>query len=94
MRHATRGTPQGGVISPLLWLLVVNDILLEIEASRLVKIVAYADDVILLSLGLFTITISSCFGKALSRLSNWATSCGLGYLTKVSGTLEIHSRRT
>ena len=76
-RSVNRGTPQGGVISPLLWLLVVNDILFKIESMR-IKAVAYADDVVILSSGLFTTTISERIGCALKVLSNWASNCGLG----------------
>ncbi len=81
------------MLSPLLWLLVVNDILLEIEATRLVKIVAYADDVVLLSSGLFTPTISACVGKALRRLHNWANHCGLG-VNPDKTELVLFTRRT
>lgn len=41
---ATRGCPQGGVISPLLWLLVVNSLLKELTQPGL-TVVGYADDV-------------------------------------------------
>ena len=47
LRYASRGTSQGGVISPLLWLLVVNEILLDLVKSR-IKVVASADDVVIL----------------------------------------------
>ena len=75
-RSVNRGTPQGGVISPLLWLLVVNDILLKIESMR-IKAVAYADDVVILSSRLFTTTISEPIGW-LKSLANWTSNCGLG----------------
>ena len=35
-----RGTPQGGVLSPLLWLLVVNKILKILESHH-IKAIAY-----------------------------------------------------
>ena len=42
-RRVFRGTPQGGVISPTLWILALNEILLDLERIG-VKTVAYADD--------------------------------------------------
>ena len=76
-RFVSRGTPQGGVISPLLWLLVINDVLLDLKDSG-VKVVAYADDVVMLATGFCTNTISKKLELALSRLSDWANRCGLG----------------
>lgn len=45
----TKGTvdsecPQGGVISPLLWFLVVNDLLLELTRQGCL-VILYADDI-------------------------------------------------
>jgi RNA-directed DNA polymerase len=39
----TRGCPQGGVLSPLLWSLVVDDLLVKLN-SRGYYAQAYADD--------------------------------------------------
>ena len=76
-RKATRGTPQGGVISPLLWLLVVNTILLDLKNTG-VKTVAYADDVVILARGKYPVTLSEITTRALRSLSNWAHQWGLG----------------
>jgi len=39
-RNVSRGTPQGGVLSPLLWVLVVNKLLSLLEETG-TKVVAY-----------------------------------------------------
>ena len=70
-KRITRGTPQGGVISPLLWNLVINEILFELKQGG-TKAVAYADDVVLLVRGKFLPTISEIMEGSLRRLSRWA----------------------
>jgi ribonuclease HI len=77
VRYTVRGTPQGGVLSPLLWLLVINEVLLKLEADRF-NVVAYADDVVILCSGLFPSTISDRVNKALRLVEKWANSNGLG----------------
>ncbi|XP_065367256.1 uncharacterized protein LOC135960009 [Calliphora vicina] len=76
-RRVTRGTPQGGELSPLLWLLAVNSILRTFE-SKGKKIVAYADDVVILIKGKFLSTISDIMQESLGDLSSWAKTNGLG----------------
>ena len=46
-RKVNRGTPQGEVISPFLWVTVVND-LLKLMESNAYNIIAYPDDVVVL----------------------------------------------
>jgi hypothetical protein len=76
-KFISRGTPQGGVISPLLWLLVINNIWLSLDKEH-IKVIAYADDVVILVSGFCLLTISRLMQGALDKLSNWAKSCGLG----------------
>ncbi|XP_058982786.1 uncharacterized protein LOC131804232 isoform X1 [Musca domestica] len=76
-KSVTRGTPQGGVLSPLLWLLVINNIIMDLEVTG-TKVVAYADDVVLLIAGKFVQTISDLMQGALVTLSRWARRNGLG----------------
>lgn len=76
-KFVSRGTPQGGVLSPLLWLLVVNGVLKALEDTG-IRVVAYADDVVLLVPGLFPDTLSERIEIGLTTLSRWANSCGLG----------------
>jgi len=44
-RKTVRKPPHGGVLSPLLWVLVVNKLLSLLEEAG-IKVVAYADDVV------------------------------------------------
>jgi len=76
-RNVSRGTPQGGVLSPLLWVVVVNQLLSLLEKAG-TKVVAYADDVVILLQGKFPQTLCNLMETALSTLSRWTAGCGLG----------------
>jgi len=76
-RNVSRGTSQGGVLSPLLWVLVVNKLLSLLEEAG-TKVVAYADDVVILLQGKFPQTLCNLMETALSTLSRWTAVCGLG----------------
>jgi len=51
-RFVNRGTPQGGVLSPLLWNIAVNKLLCYMEGGGC-KVLAYADDVAIIFSGKF-----------------------------------------
>jgi len=51
----SRGTQQGGVLSPLLWVIVVNKLLSLLEEAT--KVVAYENDVVILLQGKFPQTL-------------------------------------
>ncbi|XP_011313251.1 uncharacterized protein [Fopius arisanus] len=73
---AGRGCPQGGVISPLLWLLVVNGLLAGLEELG-AEAIGYADDVALLVSSKDGGTLSFKMQKALDHVQRWCTSNGL-----------------
>jgi len=52
----SRGCPQGGVLLPFLWGLVVNDLITRFSGSG-VFIQGYADDICLLAVGKFPSTV-------------------------------------
>jgi len=76
-RNVSRGTPQGGLLSPLLWVIVVNKLLSLLEDAG-TKVVAYAGDVVIVLQGKFPQTLCNLMGTALSTLSRWTAVCGLG----------------
>jgi hypothetical protein len=52
-----RGFPQGGVLSPLLWCLVVDDLIARLNGGR-IHTQGYVDDICLLLVGKFPNTVS------------------------------------
>ena len=46
-----RGSPQGGILSPLVWNLVMDSLLKEFQSGP-VKVVGYADDIIIMASGI------------------------------------------
>ena len=54
----TRGTPQGGVLSPLLFNLVMSGLLKKLDDVPGVYVQAYADYVLLMATGMDSFTIS------------------------------------
>jgi len=72
-----RGTPQGGVLSPLLWNLAVNSLLHKLEEIGC-NVVAYADDIVIYSSGIHAGTIRDIVQGGLNLLTRWCSVRGLG----------------
>ena len=72
----SRGCPQGGVLSPLLWCLVVNNSITRLSGGG-IFIQGYADDICLLAVGKFPNTVSGLMQWALSTIEIWYNKVGL-----------------
>jgi hypothetical protein len=66
-KQLTRGTPQGGVLSPLCWNLPFDEILKEIDVPPL-TVVGFADDVAILATGPDPTTLIELIQPAINRL--------------------------
>ena len=75
-RKVTRGTPQGGVLSPLLWILAINPLLKTLSLQG-IDVVAYADDVMLLTSGKYPEILRDLLQNGLNYTLKWASDCGL-----------------
>lgn len=71
-----RGCPQGGVLSPLLWCLVVDDLLARLSGNG-VFIQGYKDDIHLLAMDKFPNTLSGLMKLALLTVETWCNKVGL-----------------
>ena len=74
---AARDTPQGGVLSLLLWNIAINPVLLKLTNEGC-RVSAYADDVAIAISGRYIHTIRDLMQNALNTTVNWATDVGLG----------------
>jgi len=76
-RLVDRGTPQGGVLSPLLWNIAVNK-LIQILEGGCCKKVARADDVAIIFNTKYLQTLCDLMTAKLKILSEWTIKDGLG----------------
>jgi len=74
---ATRGCPQGGVLSPLLWSLVVDELLTKLTQEGY-YIQSYADDIAIVVFGKFPNTVTDLMNRGLREINNWCKKEGLG----------------
>jgi hypothetical protein len=65
-----RGCLQGGVLSPLLWSLVWNELIGRLNGNGCCSL-GYADDIAVLICGKFPNTISELLQEALSMVQQW-----------------------
>jgi len=65
-----RGCPQGGVLSPFLWCLVVDELLDKLQKGGKLLICGYADDVAAIVRGSFLSTFKELMDKALKAIQN------------------------
>ena len=74
-RKLSKGCPQGGVLSPFLWNLVINNLLAKNETYK--NIFAYADDLLILQAGKDMATVIETTEKHVKIVSEWCSSQGL-----------------
>ena len=76
-----RGCPQGGILSPFLWNLVVDDLLRSTTSDIPGYIQAYADDLVTLVEGQDLDVIRSRTQKIINTIERWCTTKGLNIST-------------
>jgi ribonuclease HI len=74
--EVARGCPQGGVLSPLLWTLVVDELLVRLEGQG-IYCQAYADDGTILVEGMDLQTVFDRVQKGLETVIAWCNGKGL-----------------
>ena len=77
----SRGCPQGSVLSPILWNILVNS-LLKLPLPTNCSITAYADDITLLISANSRAQIETAANHCLTNFSAWATECKLRFSAK------------
>ena len=75
-RKPMRGSPQGGVLSPLIWILIMNEILSSFKGEA-AKVVGYADDILIMVAGKDPGTLVTLMNKALKNVLRWGKRNGL-----------------
>lgn len=72
-----RGCPQGGILSPFLWNLVINDLLKHAQENNIGNLQAFADDLLSLVAGSDTGTIRDITQRTLRVIEEWCQARGL-----------------
>lgn len=71
-----KGCPQGGVLSPILWNMVIDGLLKELNESGF-NTEGFADDLVILLIGKYEDTLSSMMNAAFSIVDDWCRKNGL-----------------
>jgi len=88
----TRGSPQGGVLSPIIWNLTIHSLLRQYQANS-AKVVGYADDVLLLLKGDNPEVLAHQMTEELNRILDWGKERNLSFNpTKTVATMFTRKR--
>ena len=74
----TKGTPQGGVLSPVMWN-IAFDGLLEIFSKGPVTCIGFADDAALVNTGSYANTLVAEAQSAVNKATDWGKENGLEF---------------
>jgi len=88
----SRGCPQGGVLSPLLWCLVVDDLIARLNGGGIYT-QGYADDICLPVVGIFLNTVLGLIQWALHTVETWCDKVGMSVNTEKNQAHCIHKER-
>ena len=86
------GTPQGGVLSPLLWNLAFDGLLRKFDRGP-VRAIGYADDAALLIKGIDLPTMSSIMQEALQTAEKWSKRAHLSFSPQKSVVVFFTRKR-
>ena len=92
-RQLTRGTPQGGVLSPLAWNLTFESFLSLFQDRDEVKVVAYADDAGLVVTGSDPKVLVQLMQTAVNKALAWGDSVGLQFSPPKTEAMLFTRRR-
>jgi hypothetical protein len=87
------GCPQGGVLSPLLWNLAVDRLLVATTDLGFISTFGYADDIVIIVQGRFANTVRELMIGTLNMVLKWAVKEGLNISPHKTATGPFNRRR-
>ena len=94
LRKILRGFPQGGILSPFLWNLVIDELIDIINSNNVDFLQAFADDLVALFRGIdICPTLSGLAQRCLDNISSWCSTVGLRLSTSKTRVLVFTWRR-
>jgi Reverse transcriptase (RNA-dependent DNA polymerase)/Endonuclease-reverse transcriptase len=90
-----KGCPQGGILSPLLWSLVIDSLIRRLERAG-IYVIAYADDLVLLLIQKSNLTygLDVQTQKAAEIIEEWCKENGLSVNPEKSASMVFHRKKT
>lgn len=86
----SRGCPQGSILGPLLWLLVIDRLLVRLTAAGYLCH-GYADDIVITVRGKFVNTLSETLQGAIKIVESWCSEEGLS-INPDKTSLILHTK--
>jgi len=93
-RSVERGCPQRGVLSPLFWILVVNELLLELKSKHSsTNVSGFADNISVYATGIDLGTVSAEIQNVIKTAVKWSKSVGLSIDQKANLMLVTKKKK-
>ena len=92
-KNINRGTPQGGILSPTIWNMNIDDCLRSMRKKGPVDGHAFADDVKIIGVGIDERTIAQNLQRELRTLEQWAKEHSLSF-NPIKSKVMIFNRKT
>lgn len=89
-KPTNHGTPQGGIFSPFLWNILLNDFLSGFELPY-ARVVAYADDVTFVIWANAIFQLKNNIEHCIRLITNWWDSVKITISTEKTGLVYFHS---
>ena len=91
-REVTKGSPQGGILSPFLWKCVMNSVLLEFQKEKIYA-QAYADDLVVLVAGANALWVRGRAQRAINVALEWARNTELQFSSSKTEVVLFTQKR-
>ncbi|UYV75265.1 hypothetical protein LAZ67_12003163 [Cordylochernes scorpioides] len=90
-KQITKGCPQGGPLSPLLWIILLNDLLIKYQVPNS-EVVCYADDVSIICWHNNCKDLKLVIEQALNTIDVWCKSNKLEISLEKTNILYLHNK--
>ena len=92
MERGISRCPQGSCLGPGLWNIQYNA-LLNLNFAKHTNVIAFADDLILVTRGKTVAETENFTNIALSKIKTWATNCKIEFNDEKSTTMLVSRRK-